>query len=198
MQLNYKIAKERLLTSLDSDCQQFFIRNGYPLEYGYSLLINDDINGALKVFKTYENDDVRAKWAVFLVSMINGCIDEYPTYLELRDFLEIDLNILIHYYKGDYVEKIVRYSDFMFSINPEIYKFIGRVFYNNDLLEQAIFFLNRAKNYFYNDPELHCMLAEIYYNNKEYEKAQECVKDCLDILPEYYPALKIKKILSQL
>lgn len=193
---DYKIAKQRLLTHSDIDCQQFFMTRGCGVEYGYSLLINDDISGAEKVFKEYSDTDLRAKWALIMLSMINGNISEYPTYLELRNFLEIDINILIHYYKGDYVEKIIRYSDFLFTINPEVYKFIGRVFYNNDLLEQSMYFLKRAKSYFYNDPELHYLLAYIFYNNKDYVNAKKAIDDCLQILPDYFPASNMKKLLK--
>ena len=128
-----------------------------------------------------------------MISFIEGNVKEYPTYFELRNFLEIDLNILIHYYKGDYVEKIIRYCDFMFTINPEVYKFIGRVLYNNGYEEQAMFFLNRARSYFYNDPELHYLLAFIYYNNQNYLGAQSALTDCLGILPEYFPALNMSE-----
>lgn len=193
---DYKTAKEKLLTDSDIECQQFFMQKGYGLEYGYSLLINDDIPSSEKIFREYADSDIRAKWALYLVSLIKGNVVEYPTYLELRNFLEIDLDILIHYCKGDYVEKIIRYSDFMFTINPEVYKFIGRVFYNNDMYEQAMFFLRRAKSYFYNDPELHYLLAYIFYNRKDYAAAKKAAEDCLRILPEYYPACAMYKLLT--
>lgn len=193
MILDYKSAKEKLLADFDIECQQFFMQKGMAVEYGYTLLLDDKIDVCEKVFREYSDIDLRAKWAFYLVSMIKGSIEEYPTYLSLRNFLEIDLNILIHYCKGDYVEKIIRYSDFMYTINPEVYKFIGRVFYNNDLKEQAMFFLNKAKNYFYNDPELHYLLSFIYYNEKDYENSKKAAKDCLRILPDYFPACDILK-----
>lgn len=193
---DYKIAKKKLLTDSDDECQQFFMQKGYALEYGYSLLINDELEESEKIFKINADSDIRAKWALYMISLIRGSVGEYPTYLSIRNFLEIDLNILIHYCKGDYVEKIVRYADFMYTINPEVYKFIGRVFYNNDLYEQAMFFLNRAWNYFYNDPELHYLLAYIYYNGQDYAKAQKSAQDCLGVLPNYYPACEMLRKLD--
>lgn len=152
---SYKKAKENLLTGLNLDCQQFFGKNGFGLENAYSLLFNEDLEKAKFAFSQIKDSDVRAKWALFMISLIEGNVKEYPTYLQLRNFLEIDLNLLIHYFKGDYVEKIIRYCDFMFTINPEVYKFIGRVLYNNNLEQQALFFLEKAKSYFWHDPELH-------------------------------------------
>ena len=128
MDLNYKNAKQKLLTDLDKDCQQFFIKNGYMLENAYYELLSDNINKAKILFDAIKDYDIRAHWASFMISMINSDIREYPSYFEIRNFLEIDLNILLHYFKGDYVQSIIGYSDFLFTINPEVHKFIGRVF----------------------------------------------------------------------
>ena len=104
------------------------------------------------------------------------------------EILEIDLNILINYCKGDYVEKIVRYADYMFTINPEVHKFIGRVFWNNDLKEQALFFLHRAKDYFFHDPELHFLIALTCLDSDDIGGAIKSLEDCITILPGYFPA----------
>ncbi len=193
MVLDYKKAKEKLLTSLDNDCQQFFVKNGYILENAYINLLLDDIKNAKSLFLSIKDNDIRAHWGLFMISLIEGVIYEYPSYFELRNFLEIDLNILINSFKGDYVENIVRYADFMFTINPEVHKFIGRVFYNNELKEQGMFFLNRAKNYFFHDPELHYLLAYIYYCDNNLESAERSLNDCLYILPDYFPAVNLLK-----
>lgn len=199
MILDYKKAKEELLTELDYDCQQFFVKKGYILENAYYELLSDNLEKAKNLFSAIKNNDIRAHWACFMISMIEANVREYPSYFELRNFLEIDLNILIHYFKGDYVEKIVRYADFMFTINPEVHKFIGRVFYNNGYLEQGMFFLDRAKSYFYHDPELHYLLAYIYYNNNQVEQAKKALEDCIKILPDYFPAESLlKKIKSEI
>ena len=190
---SYKKAKENLLTGLNLDCQQFFGKNGFGLENAYSLLFNEDLENAKFAFSQIKDSDVRAKWALFMISLIEGNVKEYPTYLQLRNFLEIDLNLLIHYFKGDYVEKIIRYCDFMFTINPEVYKFIGRVLYNNNLEQQALFFLEKAKSYFWHDPELHYLLAYIYYQNDNKTEALKCIENCLDVLPKYFPAEDLKR-----
>ena len=76
---------------------------------------------------------------------------------------------------------------------------LAAVFYNNGYLEQGMFFLDRAKSYFYHDPELHYLLAYIYYNNNQIEKAQKALEDCIKILPDYFPAESLlKKIKSEI
>ena len=196
MILDYKTAKAKLLTEMDENCRQFFVKNGYILETAYYELLSENLEKAKNLFNALKNNDIRAHWACFMISLIEGDIKEYPSYFELRNFLELDLNILLKYYKGNYIENIIRYADFLFTINPEVHKFIGRVFYNYGYIEQGMFFLDRAKNYFYNDPELHYLLAYIYFKGKEYKRAQKAANDCLRILPNYFPAVNILKKLN--
>lgn len=197
MDLNYETAKKKLLTNKDKDCQRFFVENGYILENAYYELLSENLEKAKNLFRAIKNNDIRAHWADFMISLIEENIKEYPSYFELRNFLEIDLNILLTYFKGNYVEKIIRYCDFLFTINPEVHKYIGRVFYNNGYFEQGMFFLDRAKNYFYHDPELHYLLAYIYYNNNDFAQAQKALDDCLSILPKYFPAENLLKQIQE-
>lgn len=190
---SYKIAKENLLTGNLKAGQQFFEQNGCILETAYCYLLDDNLKEAKKLFELILEKDIRAHWGLFLISLIEGIVVEYPSYFEIRNFLEIDLNILILYCKGDYVEKIIRYADYMFTINPEVYKFIGRVFDINDLKEQAMFFLNKAKGYFYHDPELHFLLADIYYRNNDLQNAKKSLENCLYVLPGYFPAINLAR-----
>ena len=186
-----------MLTNKDKDCQRFFVENGYILENAYYELLSENLEKAKNLFRAIKNNDIRAHWADFMISLIEENIKEYPSYFELRNFLEIDLNILLTYFKGNYVEKIIRYCDFLFTINPEVHKYIGRVFYNNGYFEQGMFFLDRAKNYFYHDPELHYLLAYIYYNNNDFAQAQKALDDCLSILPKYFPAENLLKQIQE-
>lgn len=197
MDLNYETTKKKLLTNKDKDCQRFFVENGYILENAYYELLSENLEKAKNLFRAIKNNDIRAHWADFMISLIEENIKEYPSYFELRNFLEIDLNILLTYFKGNYVEKIIRYCDFLFTINPEVHKYIGRVFYNNGYFEQGMFFLDRAKNYFYHDPELHYLLAYIYYNNNDFAQAKKALDDCLSILPKYFPAENLLKQIQE-
>lgn len=195
---DYKKAKENMLTSQTLECQHFFAQNGYPLELGYCRILSDDLESAKDLFKLVKNSDIRAAWALFMISLIEGNVVEYPTYFQIRNFLEIDLNILLTHFKGNYIENIVRYADFMYKINPEVHKFIGRVLYNNGYKEQAMFFLNRAKNYFFTDPELHYLIAYINYIDKNYQDAQNSLSECLHILPKYFPAVNLSEKILQI
>lgn len=193
---DYSKAKKDFLSAKFQGCKHFFQTHNYKLEQAYCEMILDNLQEAYELFKSLENIDLRANWGMVMLEFIKGCVSHYPTYFELRNFLEIDLNILITYCKGDYVEKIVRYADFMFTINPEVYKFIGRVFLNNDLKPQALFFLNRARDNFYQDPELHYIFAQIFKEENNIAQCRKALLTCLEILPGYAPAEILLKEIS--
>ena len=156
------------------------------VESAYLAILNDDLDTAFSIFKSI--DSPRAKWGVVLVDIVKGFIEHYPTYFDIRNFLEIDLDFFIKNEKIDYVEMILGSLEILSNINQETYKYVARVMIENDLNKAAIEYLEKSKNIFYSDPELHFLLAKYYFKIKEYQKADFYIIECLKILPEYYPA----------
>lgn len=197
MTVEYEQVKKDFLSGRIKGCRAFFEQNKYYTEAGYCYIILDKLEKAQQMFEYAVKYDIRAHWGLFLLQLLSGKISRQPTYFEVRNFLEIDLNILILYCKGDYVERIIKYADFMAFYNPECYKFIGRAFWANDLIPAAMFFLRRAKDKLYNDPELHYLLAYIYYSKEnDMAKSIKALETCLNILPKYAPASKLLKLIS--
>lgn len=193
----YERVKTDFLSGRIKGCNSFFEENGCYLEAGYCCLVLDKLDKAEKFFQQVKDYDDRACWGLFLLQMITGNIKNYPTYFQIRNFLEIDLNILLLYCKGDYIERIIKYADYMAYYNPECYKFIGRVFWANGFLPAAKLFLRKAKDKFYQDPELHYLLAYIaYYEDKNTEQCLKYLASCLELLPEYNPANKLLKLVK--
>ncbi len=160
------------------------------LECAYLLIIKDDLPGALKIFETI--DSPRGKWGIFLINILNGYTEVFPSYFDIRNFLEIDLDFLIKNEKIDYVEQLLGAIDFLAEINQEAYKFTARVMYENKLFNASKKYLDKSKNIFYKDPELHFMYAKYFINTHEYSYANYHIDECLKILPDYYPAKKLK------
>lgn len=193
----YEKVKKDFLSGRIKGCRAYFENNGYFTEAGYCCIVLDDLNKAEKLFTLTKDYDSRAAWGLFLLQLIKDNIKSFPTYFQIRNFLELDLSIFILYCKGDYIEKIIRYADFMAFYNPECYKFIGRAFWANNYMPAAMLFLRRAKDKFYQDPELHYLLAYIfYYTDKDYSKCRKSLETCLEILPKYNPAVKLLSKLS--
>ena len=193
---DYQTAKQNFLAGQPNGCREFFAQNGYLLEAGYCEMIADNLDAAKRLFAIVKDIDIRAHWGLYLVSMIQRNANICPTYFELRNFLEPDLNILITYCKGEYVRNILDYTHFMSKINPEIFKFIGRVFYKNGLKDEAGYLFHLAKDSFYNDPELHYLIACMYLDSGNKQMALHYAKTCQKVLPEYFPAVKLEKTLQ--
>jgi len=187
---SYQDAKNLFLSG-DYSVENYFQQNGYLLEYGYCKLLKGEVSNAKPVFKELARNDMRANWAGKVINFIEGYVLSIPSYFQIRNFLEIDLNLLIQAGRADYVENIINGADLFYSVNPESYKFIARVMLYNKFGEVAFQFLNRAKDKFYYDPELHLMLANCYIAMGDKVAAKKSINDCLMILPNYLPAKRL-------
>lgn len=190
----FKEAKTKFLSG-DYSVEDYLKQNDFVLEYAYCRLLQGDYIQAKNEFKKIKNKDLRADWALKLIQFIEHSVIDIPSYFQLRNFLEIDLNLLIRASLPDFVDDILAGADLFYSINPESYKFISRVMTNNNFSEIALFYLLKAKDKFYYDPEMHYMLANCYIKNNDKKSAIEALNNCLCILPQYLPA---KKMLSQI
>ncbi len=190
--------KEKLLNGNLKEAKTFFAKNGFTLEYAYCKLLEDDLKGAKQLFLKTKDHDNRALWGYKLVSILQKKFtteeinyDNMPTFFQLRNFLEVDLNLLMAYNKGNYVEILCAYSDIFASINAESYKFFARAFHFNGYHQFAEYFANKAKDCFYNDPELHYHIALMKLDAGERDEAKRYCLSCLHILKEYFPAIKM-------
>lgn len=165
------------------------------LEHGYLLILNDDVEGAKKVFENL--DSPRAHWAVCLTSILKGVLESAPTYFQIRNFLEIDLDFLIKNEKIDYVEMLLGALDILSVINHETFKYTARVMLANNLMSAGFNYMEKSKKVFYNDPELHFMYAKYYFGLHNYKRANFYIDECLSVLPDYYPALQLKEEIEE-
>lgn len=193
MAKKYQQVKQDFLSGRLKGCREYFETNNYPIEAGYCYMVLDNFSKAKEQFKKGEIDNIRGHWGLFLLQMIDEKISSAPTYFEIRNFLEIDLDIFITYCKGDIVQQIIKYSDFMAFYNLECYKFIGRSFWAHNIMKPAMYFLEKAKDNLYKDPELHYLLAYIYYTYNDMKNCKKEIDICLDILPQYAPALMLSQ-----
>lgn len=165
------------------------------VEHAYLAILDEDLETAKSVFARI--DSPRARWGIAFVNILSGCVEYYPTYFEIRNFLEIDLDFLLKNEKIDYVEMILGSLEILLDINQEVYKYVARVMFENRLYKSAREYLEKSKDIFYNDPELHFLFAKYYIKTREFEKADFHLDECLNILPDYYPANMLQKEISR-
>lgn len=160
------------------------------IECAYLLIIKDDLDGALKIFEAL--DSPRANWGRALIGIFKGYMEIFPAYFEVRNFLEIDLDFLLKNEKIDYIEQVLGSLDVLSEINQEAYKFVARVMFENKFYNSAKKYLDKSKSIFYKDPELHFMYAKYFILRNESTYARFHIDECLKILPDYFPAKKLK------
>ena len=186
--MDYEKAKQYLTQIRISECLPYFKSNGMLLEEGYCELLEDRLDDAKITFDIIKERDLRADWAILLIQFMKNYIQEFPSYLQIRNFLEIDLSLLLNAKKLDYVENIINAADIFFQINQESYKFIARVLLNHNYPTIAQIFLKRGVEYCYKDPELHFLYGSYYLLYNRTNKAKQEFEKSLEVLPEYYPA----------
>lgn len=188
--MDYLTAKKKLLTG--NPDAEWFKKNKYFLEYGYSLLILNNHQEAFRIFEKFSKNDIRADWGKKIIPiLINKYPEEEPTFLQVRNFLELDIDLLLQTNNKDYVLNLINNTEYFYSISRESYKFTGRALYYNGYYDLALKFLLLSKDKFYNDPELHFLLAKLYLYKKDKEKCKHAITTCLKFIPEYIPAQKI-------
>jgi len=192
---SYKEAKEKFLSG-DYSCSDFFLQNDLILEYAYCKLLSGEAQTAKTEFAKISNNDFRANWGEKLIQFIEGYVANVPSYFQIRNFLEIDLNLLLQAKQPEYIENVINGADIFYSINPESYKFISRVMLNNDFVDVSLYYLKKAKDKFYYDPEMHYLLANCYIRKDEILLAKASLKTCLEILPGYFPARNLLQNIS--
>ena len=169
--------------------------NPISIEYAYWAILKDDLLSAQAVFETL--DSPRARWGIAFSDILRGYVEHYPTYFEIRNFLEIDLDFLIKNEKIEYVEQILGSLKLLSDINIDTYKYVARVMFENKLYKACREYLEKSKDIFYNDPELHFLYAKYYIKTREYDNADFHLEECLNILPDYYPAKNLQKEISR-
>lgn len=186
----YELAKEKLINLDLKNCEDYFRKNKLYLELGYCELLKGNLENSKKLFANISNYNPRAHWALRMIQFIEGYVTFLPTYFEIRNFLELDIDLLLKANKIEWVENIINGDDLFYSVNSESYKFIARVLMYDDYPEIAKIYLDKGINNSYGDPELHIILADYWLYKKDREKAIKTLKSCARILPDYYPAKK--------
>lgn len=201
--MDYNTAKKELISGNTSGAD-WFKENNYMLEFAYSLVLDKKIKEAEEILNSIYQNDLRADWLKKILPILDGSFQDIffetknedlakicPTFLQIRNFLEVDLTMLLNADDNEYALNLLNNCAFFYSICKESYKFMGRALYYYGLKKLALRFFLFAKDKFYNDSELHFLLAKLYYDLGEKEKCEHAVKTCLQYIPEYQPALKL-------
>jgi len=163
-------------------------------EVGYCHLLLNEREKAYEFWKLSQDSPAR-NWGMFFCEVFTENLTKYPSYLQIRAFLERDLSLFLKLNLIEFVQKIIDISEYLFDINPETNKIIARSFlYNN--------YPNYAKEYFYRAFDYTNQDAELYYlwglYNLQIKNTSDCInalRKAISINENYIPA---KELLNKL
>lgn len=185
---NVIFAKSLLFQGRLDDAYFEFRQLKMDYEAGYCQLMKGFLFLAEKIWNSSYPDAFDISWGLSLLSFLNGDRIKYPLYFQIRSFLEQDINMFFKIGKNDYVNKLIEHADVFARINPESYKFFGRVLFHNQKYDSAREFLKLSLDVCFKDPETHFLIAGLHVLDKNFPSARKSLKTAIDVSGGYYPA----------
>lgn len=169
-----------------------FSEEGYCYFYSGNKVFADKI-----WFSLDEESSPLIQWAKSFSGYVERRRSRFPTFFQIRNFYENDLDMLLSNGFDDYAENLIDSIQFFEDVNPEIYKFTARVLYNHKYYDYADKFLSAAKKYGEEDSELYVLDAKNNIAQKRYYSASKALEKALDISKDYNPAKILSKNLKR-
>lgn len=196
---SFVILGKIFLKELDvQSAYKYFLKAGKMFECGYCKFISGNLSEAKSILSPIKEKYPNANWVLFLINLVQDKVSNiYPTYFQIRNFYEQDIEMLFKLGQHEIIEKIIGKISCFEVFNKEIYKYTARVLYNNNYNSQAEKFLKKSLEIYYKDPETHYLLGELYLKeNKKYLAKQEFIK-ADEVNQGYIPAVaKLKEIIN--
>jgi len=179
------------------DALGLYYETGQLYQAGFCYLLMENEAEALKLWNKAP-DSPAARWGKALLSLINLKIESIPSIFQIRSYLESDLEYLLAAEKVMYAENLISCDDFLYSINPESYKFIGKALMNTGYSNLAVGFFLKSQKAVPQDSEIYYLLGQYSYDIGAYEECLNMLKQCLSLNIWYMPAQRLLDKLSEL
>lgn len=161
---------------------------------GFCELLAGNEKEAEKLWYSCCNSSPAAYWGICLLDFINlRPRPHIPSYLQIRNFLEMDIGNFIIANKIRYAENIIKNEKVLASVNLESYKLIGRALLNFGYLNQAKKYLIKSIEIVDHDAETFYHLAQYNYAIGAYPECIKMLERCLELNSYYVPAVKFLK-----
>lgn len=167
---------------------------GEKYQAGFCELLAGNEVEAEKLWYNCCPDSPAIQWGKCLLDFINLRPQSHvPSYLQIRNFLEMDISSFIIANKLRYAENIIKNEKVLASVNLETYKLIGRVLLNYGFLNMAKKYLLKSIEIVDQDPETFYHLAQYNYAIGAYQESIKMLKRCLELNSYYVPASNLLK-----
>lgn len=177
--------------------EEYFQKAGNIEGCAYCHFLSGNIKEADILLRIVKDSSPFVNWLLCLFGIINNKIEIYPTYFQIRNFYEQDLELLFKFKQYELIEQIIKKNNYLENFNREIYKYTGRVLYNNNYIQTAENLLKKSLEICYKDPETHYLLGELYIKKGQKESAIQSFKKSIEVNGEYIPALdRLKDLMN--
>lgn len=167
---------------------------GENYQSGFCELLSGNQLEAEKLWYDCYSFSPAAQWGICLLDFINLKHDPHiPSYLQIRNFLEMDIGNFIIANKVRFAENIIKNEEVLISVNLESYKLIGRALLNFGFLNMAKEYLIRSIEIVDQDSETFYHLGQYNYLVGNYKESIKMLKRCLELNSYYVPAVNLLK-----
>ena len=193
----YKEGKLLLCAGDLAKAYKYFVFCNNIWGQAYCKFLSRELKESFNILQSVVDSSPVVNWELCLLGILLDKKNYEPTYFQIRNFFETDIDMLFKYSHTDYVKKIFMELGYFLKFNREIFKYAARTLINNGGEKEAIFFLNRSLDINYRDPEVHFMLGEIYLNHSDRKNAIMEYRKSNEVIGEYMPAIEKLKELGE-
>ncbi len=190
-------AKEFFYNNEYLKAKELFHQMDYLYEEGLCELVLGNKEKAKELWLNIKNPTSASEWGLIILDIIDLKISKYPSFFQIRAFLEVYLDLLIKNKHFVWAQNVLSAIEFFAKVNPECYKFAARVLFSNKYFKLTHEFLNKSFEIFDGDPEAHFIASQTYYFEQDYKNSHKSILSTLKAVPSYVPALEFKKVIEQ-
>ena len=177
-----------------SKAAEIYKETGQKYQAGFCELLSGNEREAEKLWYSCCSSSAAAHWGICLLDFINLRHNPHvPSYLQIRNFLEMDRGNFIIANKIRYAENLIKNDKILASVNLETYKLIGRALLNYGFLNQAKKYLIKSIEIVDHDAETFYHLGQYNYAIGAYSESIKMLKKCLELNSYYVPAVGLLK-----
>ena len=158
----------------------------------FSFIFQKEIEKAKEIL--INTPDSPAKfWCMFLTELFspNKNIKTWPSFLEIRHFMELTVYLLLKSKNQDYITLLIKNLKRLLDINLDSEKFIGYAYFHFGDLNGALSFLNNSIKRNSRDGEIYFVLGKLYLQKGSTHDALTMLENAHLLLPDHAPTKEL-------
>ena len=172
-----------------------YIKAKNSIGIAFTLILLRELSEASNVLSNADASPAK-NWFTFLLGLFmeKNTAEKWPTFLNIRHFLEFTVYYLLLSKNSYYIELLLKKLNELLDINLDSEKLIGYAYLNSGTLDEAKTFLENALMRNPVDGEIHFMLGKLYFMKNCLHEALNVLESARLLLPEHLP---IKELLEK-